>query len=266
MLAAPKEERIGFSIGGEFNVSRQGWMCLSIEGAMFAWTEDCDVVSDAIRKKVKTFQQNKVDLYSMKLSTYSCPYSLILLIIAPPSTGHNRVMFRVTIRITTVMDMTGRTSSSLQRLVHTILDRDDKDPVSCISPKSDSQQSRVFPESCTLLFMPNVVVETQESVVMLPEIASSAARLATSSKMARRTLRQVHIVVLTRKPDYPLVCLCKVENQTTNISEELSKEYLLSRRRYDIEFASELSLLQKSSSYRITQLSVGVKDKVTEID
>ncbi|GJS37090.1 RNA-directed DNA polymerase, eukaryota, reverse transcriptase zinc-binding domain protein [Tanacetum coccineum] len=54
----------------------------------------------------------------------------------------------------------------------------------------DSQQSRVFPESCTLLFMPNVVVETQESVVMLPEIASSAARLATSSKMARRTLRQ----------------------------------------------------------------------------
>ncbi|GJV17027.1 hypothetical protein Tco_1362350 [Tanacetum coccineum] len=34
----------------------------------------------------------------------------------------------------------------------------------------DSQQSRVFPESCTILFMPNVVVETQESVVMLPEI------------------------------------------------------------------------------------------------
>ncbi|GJY37125.1 retrovirus-related pol polyprotein from transposon TNT 1-94 [Tanacetum coccineum] len=32
--------------------------------------------------------------------------------------------------------------------------------------------------------------KTQESVVMLPEIASSMARLATSSKMARRTLRQ----------------------------------------------------------------------------
>ncbi|GJW21562.1 hypothetical protein Tco_0032184 [Tanacetum coccineum] len=86
----------------------------------------------------------------------------------------------------------------------------------------DSQQSRVFPESCTLLFMPNVVVETQESVVMLPEIASSAARLATSSKMARRTLRQVHLVTLTRKPDISGRVFAITQNQTTNISEELS--------------------------------------------
>ncbi|GKA63512.1 hypothetical protein Tco_0763118 [Tanacetum coccineum] len=85
----------------------------------------------------------------------------------------------------------------------------------------DSQQSRVFPESCTLLFMPNVVVETQESVVMLPEIASSAARLATSSKMARRTLRQVHLVTLTRKPDISGRVFAITQNQTTNISEEL---------------------------------------------
>ncbi|GJZ71985.1 hypothetical protein Tco_0635836 [Tanacetum coccineum] len=86
----------------------------------------------------------------------------------------------------------------------------------------DSQQSRVFPESCTLLFMPNVVVETQESVVMLPEIASSAARLATFSKMARRTLRQVPLVTLTRKPDISGRVFAISQNQTTNISEELS--------------------------------------------
>ncbi|GJT04995.1 hypothetical protein Tco_0839457 [Tanacetum coccineum] len=69
--------------------------------------------------------------------------------------------------------------------------------------------------------MSNVAVETQESVVMLPEIASSMARLATSSKMARRTLRQVHLVTLTRKPDTSSRVFAITQNQTTNISEEL---------------------------------------------
>ncbi|GJV22483.1 putative reverse transcriptase domain-containing protein [Tanacetum coccineum] len=113
-------------------------------------------------------------------------------------------------KITTVMEMTVRTVildlSTITRNSGNDAPEEQESavqfrPVSCISPKSDSQQSRVFPESCTLLFMPNVVVETQESVVMLPEIASSAARLATFSKMARRTLRQVPLVTLTRKPD-----------------------------------------------------------------
>ncbi|GJV58809.1 putative reverse transcriptase domain-containing protein [Tanacetum coccineum] len=117
--------------------------------------------------------------------------------------------------------------------------------VSCISPKSDSQQSRVFPESCTLLFMPNVVVETQESVVMLPEIASSAARLATSSKMARRTLRQVHLVTLTRKPDISGRVFAITQNQTTNISEELPGISSIRDVEYDIELLPEQSLLQK---------------------
>ncbi|GJX98375.1 MAK10-like protein [Tanacetum coccineum] len=66
--------------------------------------------------------------------------------------------------------------------------------------------------------MSNVAVETQESVVMLPEIASSMARLATSSKMARRTLRQVHLVTLTRKPDTSSHVFAITQNQTTNIS------------------------------------------------
>ncbi|GJU45836.1 hypothetical protein Tco_1203102 [Tanacetum coccineum] len=117
--------------------------------------------------------------------------------------------------------------------------------VSCISPKSDSQPSRVFPESCTLLFMSNVAVETQESVVMLPEIASSMARLATSSKMARRTLRQVHLVTLTRKPDTSSRVFAITQNQTTNISEELPGISSIRDVEYDIELLPEQSLLQK---------------------
>ncbi|GJW61749.1 hypothetical protein Tco_0111084 [Tanacetum coccineum] len=37
----------------------------------------------------------------------------------------------------------------------------------------DSQQSRVFPESCTLLFMPNVVVDRLGECRMLPEIVQA---------------------------------------------------------------------------------------------
>ncbi|GJR96147.1 putative reverse transcriptase domain-containing protein [Tanacetum coccineum] len=115
----------------------------------------------------------------------------------------------------------------------------------------DSQQSKVFPESCTLLFMPNVVVETQESVVMLPEIASSAARLATSSKMARRTLRQVHLVTLTRKPDISGRVFAITQNQTTNISEELPGISSIRDVEYDIEFASGAKPIAEAP-YRIS--------------
>ncbi|GJX43353.1 hypothetical protein Tco_0260029 [Tanacetum coccineum] len=117
--------------------------------------------------------------------------------------------------------------------------------------RPDSQQSRVFPESCTLLFMPNVVVETQESVVMLPEIASSAARLATSSKMARRTLRQVHLVTLTRKPDISGCVFAIMQNQTTNISEELPGISSIRDVEYDIEFASGAKPIAEAP-YRIS--------------
>ncbi|GJQ92432.1 hypothetical protein Tco_0003571 [Tanacetum coccineum] len=93
--------------------------------------------------------------------------------------------------------------------------------------------------------MSNVAVETQESVVMLPEIASSMARLATSSKMARRTLRQVHLVTLTRKPDTSSHVFAITQNQTTNISEELPGISSIRDVEYDIELLPEQSLLQK---------------------
>ncbi|GJY71295.1 hypothetical protein Tco_0474998 [Tanacetum coccineum] len=125
----------------------------------------------------------------------------------------------------------------------------------------DSQQSRVFPESCTLLFMPNVVVETQESVVMLPEIASSAARLATSSKMARRTLRQVHLVTLTRKPDISGCVFAITQNQTTNISdvfpEELPGISSIRDVEYDIELASGAKPIAEAP-YRISPVKCDI--------
>ncbi|GJR26356.1 hypothetical protein Tco_1102588 [Tanacetum coccineum] len=99
--------------------------------------------------------------------------------------------------------------------------------------------------------MPNVVVETQESVVMLPEIASSAARLATSSKMARRTLRQVHLVTLTRKPDISGCVFAIMQNQTTNISEELPGISSIRDVEYDIEFASGAKPIAEAP-YRIS--------------
>ncbi|GJS28025.1 hypothetical protein Tco_0488645 [Tanacetum coccineum] len=92
--------------------------------------------------------------------------------------------------------------------------------------------------------MINVAVETQESVVMLPEIASSMARLATSSKMARRTLRQVHLVTLTRKPDTSGRVFAIKQNQTTDIS-ELPGISSIRDVEYDIELLPEQSLLQK---------------------
>ncbi|GJV62495.1 hypothetical protein Tco_1473323 [Tanacetum coccineum] len=69
--------------------------------------------------------------------------------------------------------------------------------------------------------------ETQESVVMLPEIASSTARLATSSKMTRRTLRQVHLVTLTRKPDAFGRVFAITQNQTTDISSTITDASLI---------------------------------------
>ncbi|GKB27166.1 hypothetical protein Tco_0866567 [Tanacetum coccineum] len=63
--------------------------------------------------------------------------------------------------------------------------------------------------------------------------ASSMARLATSSKMARRTLRQVHLVTLTRKPDTSSRVFAITQNQTTNISEELPGISSNPRRRYE---------------------------------
>ncbi|GJY85513.1 hypothetical protein Tco_0499539 [Tanacetum coccineum] len=81
-----------------------------------------------------------------------------------------------------------------------------------------------------ILMFSRQVVETQESVVMgcgLPEIASSTARLATSSKMTRRTLRQVHLVTLTRKPDAFGRVFAITQNQTTDISSTITDASLI---------------------------------------
>ncbi|GKA25724.1 hypothetical protein Tco_0711833 [Tanacetum coccineum] len=94
-------------------------------------------------------------------------------------------------------------------------------------------------------------LETQESVVMLPEIAPSAARLATFSKMARRTLRQVHLVTLTRKPDISGCVFAITQNQTTNISEELPGISSIRDVEYDIEFASGAKPIAEAP-YRIS--------------
>ncbi|GKE22512.1 hypothetical protein Tco_1434024, partial [Tanacetum coccineum] len=95
-------------------------------------------------------------------------------------------------------------------------------------------------------------------VVMLPEIASSAARLATSSKMARRTLRQVHLVTLIRKPDISGRIFAITQNQTTNISEELPGISSIRDVEYDID-CSGASLWQ--NPHRISP----VKCKIARI-
>ncbi|GJV62496.1 hypothetical protein Tco_1473324 [Tanacetum coccineum] len=96
--------------------------------------------------------------------------------------------------------------------------------------------------------MPNVVVETQESVVMLPEIASSTARLATSSKMTRRTLRQVHLVTLTRKPDAFGRVFAITQNQTTDISSTITDASLI------------LELQCAPTSFKLSLISYYVSD------
>ncbi|GJY94633.1 hypothetical protein Tco_0510994 [Tanacetum coccineum] len=125
--------------------------------------------------------------------------------------------------------------------------RDGIGPINDSAPKD--AENRISHLEEILMFSRQV--ETQESVVMLPEIASSMARLATSSKMARRTLRQVHLVTLTRKPDISGRVFAITQNQTTNISEELPGISFIRDVEYDIEFASGAKPIAEAP-YRIS--------------
>ncbi|GJT33682.1 putative reverse transcriptase domain-containing protein [Tanacetum coccineum] len=82
-----------------------------------------------------------------------------------------------------------------------------------------------------------------------------AARLATSSKMARRTLRQVHLVTLIRKPDTAGRVFAITQNQATNISdvfpEELPGISSIRDVEYDIELASGAKPIAEAP-YRIS--------------
>ncbi|GJY37126.1 putative reverse transcriptase domain-containing protein [Tanacetum coccineum] len=75
--------------------------------------------------------------------------------------------------------------------------------------------------------------------------------------MTRRTLRQVHLVTLTRKPDAFGRVFAITQNQTTDISKELPGISSIRDVEYDIEFASGAKPIAEAP-YRISPVKCGI--------